>query len=80
VSMFIRRGGNKRDENFGQGNPLLRQLPLIITNINPFDNPPTACPTFEGTAALQLDATLVHKDPEFESLNGLVEERLPYKQ
>ncbi|MGC2166101.1 MAG: PIN domain-containing protein [Gallionella sp.] len=32
-----------------------------------------------AAAALQLDATLVHKDPEFENLPGLSEERLPYK-
>ena len=29
--------------------------------------------------ALQCDAVLVHKDPGFENLPGLVEERLPYK-
>ena len=32
-----------------------------------------------AATALQCDAVLVHKDPEFESLPGLVEERLPYK-
>ncbi|MGZ8217354.1 PIN domain-containing protein [Methylomagnum sp.] len=32
-----------------------------------------------AAAALELDATLVHKDPEFERLPGLKEERLPYK-
>ena len=32
-----------------------------------------------AAAALELDATLVHKDPEFENLPGLSEERLPYK-
>lgn len=32
-----------------------------------------------AAAALELGATLVHKDPEFESLPGLSEERLPYK-
>jgi predicted nucleic acid-binding protein len=33
-----------------------------------------------AAAALQEQATLVHKDPEFENLPGLLEERLPYKQ
>ncbi|MCK7471695.1 MAG: PIN domain-containing protein [Desulfomicrobium escambiense] len=32
-----------------------------------------------AAAALELNATLVHKDPEFEKLPGLLEERLPYK-
>jgi predicted nucleic acid-binding protein len=32
-----------------------------------------------AAAALELDAILVHKDPEFERLPGLKEERLPYK-
>ncbi|MGC2166104.1 MAG: hypothetical protein WA632_08835 [Gallionella sp.] len=32
-----------------------------------------------AAAALELDATLVHKDPEFENLPGLRKERLPYK-
>jgi predicted nucleic acid-binding protein len=32
-----------------------------------------------AAAALEADATLVHKDPEFERLPGLKEERLPYK-
>lgn len=32
-----------------------------------------------AASALELGATLVHKDPEFENLPGLLEERLPYK-
>ena len=32
-----------------------------------------------AAAALENNATLVHKDPEFEELPGLMEERLPYK-
>ena len=32
-----------------------------------------------AAAALENSATLVHKDPEFEKLPGLLEERLPYK-
>lgn len=32
-----------------------------------------------AATALELNATLVHKDPEFENLPGLLEERLPYK-
>ncbi|MFT4197943.1 MAG: PIN domain-containing protein [Pseudoxanthomonas sp.] len=32
-----------------------------------------------AASALELDATLVHKDPEFENLPGLRELRLPYK-
>ncbi len=32
-----------------------------------------------AATALELDATLIHKDPEFENLPGLAEERLPYK-
>lgn len=32
-----------------------------------------------AAVALELDAPLVHKDPEFENLPGLREERLPYK-
>jgi predicted nucleic acid-binding protein len=32
-----------------------------------------------AAAALELGAILVHKDPEFENLPGLIEERLPYK-
>ena len=32
-----------------------------------------------AAAALEADATLVHKVPEFERLPGLKEERLPYK-
>lgn len=32
-----------------------------------------------AATALGLDATLIHKDPEFERLPGLKEERLPYK-
>ena len=32
-----------------------------------------------AASALELGATLVHKDPEFESIPGLIEERLPYK-
>lgn len=32
-----------------------------------------------AATALELHATLVHKDPEFERLPGLLEERLPYK-
>lgn len=32
-----------------------------------------------AAAALEQGATLVHKDPEFENLPGLSEERLPYK-
>lgn len=32
-----------------------------------------------AAAALESSAALVHKDPEFEKLPGLVEERLPYK-
>lgn len=32
-----------------------------------------------AATALELQATLVHKDPEFEHLPGLQEERLPYK-
>ena len=32
-----------------------------------------------ATQARQLDAELVHKDPEFESVPGLRQHRLPYK-
>ena len=32
-----------------------------------------------AAAALEQNLTLVHKDPEFENLSGLLEERLPYK-
>ena len=32
-----------------------------------------------AATALELDAILVHKDPEFENLPGLRQERLPYK-
>jgi len=32
-----------------------------------------------AAAALEHGAILVHKDPEFEKLPGLLEERLPYK-
>ena len=32
-----------------------------------------------AASALENNVTLVHKDPEFEKLPGLVEERLPYK-
>jgi predicted nucleic acid-binding protein len=32
-----------------------------------------------AAAALESGAVLVHKDPEFEKLPGLLEERLPYK-
>lgn len=32
-----------------------------------------------AAAALEQNLTLVHKDPEFEKLPGLLEERLPYK-
>lgn len=32
-----------------------------------------------AASALELGATLVHKDPEFENLPGLIEERLSYK-
>lgn len=32
-----------------------------------------------AAAAMQSDATLVHKDPEFEAVHSLLEERLPYK-
>jgi predicted nucleic acid-binding protein len=32
-----------------------------------------------AATALELGAVLVHKDPEFENLPGLSEERLPYK-
>jgi predicted nucleic acid-binding protein len=32
-----------------------------------------------AAAALQLDAVLVHKDPEFEKVDNLRQERLPYK-
>jgi predicted nucleic acid-binding protein len=32
-----------------------------------------------AAAALQCDAVLVHKDPEFEPVQALLQERLPYK-
>ncbi len=32
-----------------------------------------------AATALELGATLVHKDPEFENLSELLQERLPYK-
>lgn len=32
-----------------------------------------------AAATLETEATLVHKDPEFEGVPGLIEERLPYK-
>ena len=32
-----------------------------------------------AAAALELDAILVHKDPEFEKISGLQQDRLPYK-
>ena len=32
-----------------------------------------------AATALELEATLVHKDPEFEHLPELLQERLPYK-
>ena len=32
-----------------------------------------------AASALELGATLVHKDPEFEKLPSIIEERLPYK-
>ena len=32
-----------------------------------------------AASALEQNAVLVHKDPEFENLAGLMEERLPYK-
>jgi len=32
-----------------------------------------------AATALEADAVLVHKDPEFEGLPGLTEERLPYR-
>lgn len=32
-----------------------------------------------AAAAMEAGATLVHKDPEFERVSGLVVERLPYK-
>lgn len=32
-----------------------------------------------AAAALELDAVLIHKDPEFEKVSGLQQECLPYK-
>ena len=32
-----------------------------------------------AATALECEATLVHKDPEFEPVDALLEERLPYK-
>ena len=32
-----------------------------------------------AATAMECDATLIHKDPEFERLASLKEERLPYK-
>jgi predicted nucleic acid-binding protein len=32
-----------------------------------------------AATALECEATLVHKDPEFEPIRTLIEERLPYK-
>ncbi len=32
-----------------------------------------------AATALECEATLVHKDPEFQPVKGLLEERLPYK-
>lgn len=32
-----------------------------------------------AAAALELDAVLLHKDPEFERVDGLLQECLPYK-
>lgn len=32
-----------------------------------------------AASALEQNTVLVHKDPEFEGLSGLMEERLPYK-
>lgn len=32
-----------------------------------------------AATALECQATLMHKDPEFERIGGLIEDRLPYK-
>jgi predicted nucleic acid-binding protein len=32
-----------------------------------------------AATALECEATLLHKDPEFEPIDALAEERLPYK-
>ncbi len=40
---------------------------------------PMSLDAWIAATALQCNATLVHKDPEFEPVSGLLEERLPYK-
>lgn len=64
-------------------------LPLIWSHESPAlleraasikaNHPLSLADAWIAAAALELGATLVHKDPEFENLPGLTEERLPYK-
>lgn len=44
------------------------------------EHPLSLADAWIAAAALQQQATLVHKDPEFAHLPGLLEERLPYKK
>lgn len=42
-------------------------------------NPLSVADAWIAAAAMQSDAKLVHKDPEFEDVQSLLQERLPYK-
>jgi predicted nucleic acid-binding protein len=54
--------------------PLLERAAMVKAT-----HPLSVADAWIAAAALELDAILVHKDPEFEKLPGLLEERLPYK-
>ena len=54
--------------------PLLERAAMVKAT-----HPLSLADAWIAAAALELNATLVHKDPEFEKLPGLLEERLPYK-
>ena len=54
--------------------PLLERAAMVKAT-----HPLSLADAWIAAAALERGLTLVHKDPEFEKLPGLLEERLPYK-
>lgn len=55
--------------------PEILQRAVVVKATHPL----SVADAWIAATALELDAILVHKDPEFENLPGLPQERLPYK-
>jgi predicted nucleic acid-binding protein len=89
MEVFYRVWKNEGEAAGGAAYAACLKLPIIWLHESPAlleraasikaTHPLSLADAWIAASSLELGATLVHKDPEFEALPGLIEERLPHK-